>query len=103
MLLVSVRAAKVGVAVELMFWTVLTAPELTVKLVELKDAIPFVPVLASATEMAPAAETETGLVPDTAMVPEALGIWIVLAAVGVTKSTVVLFDPLVPNMKDVPT
>src|SRR5882762_8308372 len=41
-----VRVPKVGVAVELMFWIVLTAPDATLKLVPLKLAIPLAPVVA---------------------------------------------------------
>jgi len=96
-LLLSVAPAKLGVAVELMFWMVFTAPDVTVKLVELKLEIPLAAVVASDTEMAPAAETDIGATPDTATVPEASGRVMVLAAVGEVKVKVVEFDPLVPR------
>jgi hypothetical protein len=44
---VNERALKVGELVVAMFWMVLTAPAVTVKFVELKDAIPFALVEAS--------------------------------------------------------
>ncbi len=46
-----VAPAKVGLDVVAMFWIVLTAPELTLKLVELKEAIPLVVVVASSMVM----------------------------------------------------
>jgi hypothetical protein len=81
----------------------LTAPELTEKLVELNEATPVVEVVALAADTAPAAEIEMGATPETANVPEALGIVIVLAADGAVKLKVVELAPDVPNTSDVPT
>lgn len=100
---VKVWLAKVGVAVEFIFWIVLTTPLETVKLVELNEATPVVLVVALATEIAPLAETDTGELPDTATVPEEFGMWMVLAAVGETKSRVVLLEALVPKIRELPT
>ena len=55
----------------------------------MKEAIPLEEVVASATEIAPTAETETGEVPETATVPEASGMVIVLLSVGVVTVMVV--------------
>ena len=59
----------------------------------MKEAIPLEEVVASATEIAPTAETETGEVPETATVPEASGMVIVLVPVGAVKLRVVLLAP----------
>jgi hypothetical protein len=97
-----VAPAKVGVAVELMFWMVLTAPLLTVKLVELKLATPVVEVVALAAEITPVAETDIGAVPATATVPELSGIVIFLAAVGEVGVRVIELAPLVARIMLVP-
>jgi len=97
-----VAPAKVGVAVELMFWMVFTAPLLTEKLVELNEATPTVLVVAFATEISPVAEIETGAVPDTAIVPEASGTVIVCTADGLAGLRVMLLPLAVPRTKPVP-
>jgi hypothetical protein len=85
-----------------MFWIVLTAPDETLKFVELNEATPVVAVVALATDIAPVAEIVTGAVPDTATVPPASGKVIVLAAVGLVKFRVIELAPLLPRMNDVP-
>ncbi len=95
-LLVRFKAAKVGEADELIFWTVLMVPApLSVKLVELKVAAPLVEAsaLALAIEIVPAEESESGLEAETATVPEALGKLMVLVAVGEVKLRVVELAP----------
>ena len=52
-----VRAAKVGLAVVLIPWIVLTAPPVTVRLVELNEAKPFMAAVASWMVMVPPAVT----------------------------------------------
>jgi len=80
----------------------LTAPELTVRLVELNEATPTVLVVAFATEITPVAEIEIGVVASTATVPELLGKVMVLTAEGEVRLKVRELAPEVPNTKLVP-